>query len=92
MTINTGWIKTSCSNGSVIEDGITYYISYKKYQIIVLKVTKAIQKFLWKYGIAVHDPIFGECTPDFNCCCNIGRKAFLKFPAKGQRVSGGIWR
>jgi len=47
---------------------------------ILLKIIKFIQKKLWLIGIAVHDPIFNECTPDFNCCCNIGRETIIKIP------------
>lgn len=39
-----------------------------------------IQWVLWKVGIAIHNPLRNECTPDFNCCNKIGRKAFLKSP------------
>ncbi len=31
-------------------------------------MSNLIQKLLWKIGIAIHNPIRDECTPDFNCC------------------------
>jgi len=60
-------------------DGTTNYITvYSKRVMILLRVVKFIQKILWIFGIAIHDPIFGECTPDFNCCnSTIGRWAFI---------------
>jgi len=62
--------------------GIKYYIIYKPWKVILLKAVKIIQKGLWYCGVAWHDPIFGECTPDFNCCGNCGREAWIKFPQK----------
>lgn len=54
--------------GIEIEDGIVYIINYSRKNIKIMRIVKFIQKFLWSIGIAIHDPIFGECTPDFNCC------------------------
>lgn len=62
--------------------GIEYYIIYKWYEVILLRIIKTIQKGLWYCGVAWHDFIFEECTPDFNCCCNVGRRAWIKFPQK----------
>jgi len=62
--------------------GVKYYIIYRWWEVVILRVVKAAQKGMWFCGIAWHDPVFGECTPDFNCCCNIGRKAWIKFSQK----------
>jgi hypothetical protein len=77
----TGWIKPG-NYGVHTMDGIEYIDIYPKWAIPVLRAAKFIQKTLWLAGVAVHDPIFGECTPDFNCCCkSIGRKAFIRIGA-----------
>lgn len=52
------------------------------------KFIKIYQYFLWFIGIAWHDNIFNECTPDFNCCCRkIGRKAFWYFKDKNSKIN-----
>lgn len=66
-------------HGTIIEGGVEYLYLYSKFNRKLLKVVKFIQKSLWKIGVAIHDPIFGECTPDFNCCCDCGRKRFIHF-------------
>ena len=77
-TYFTGWIKPGDYGHKTI-DGIDYIERYPVWARPILRVTKLLQRQLWKLGIAVHDPVFGECTPDFNCCCkNIGRKVFLR--------------
>ena len=76
-----GWIKPAYDRTETI-NGLKYYICYKWYVVILLRIVKFIQKGLWLCGIAVHDPVFGECTPDFNCCCNIGRCAFIRIGQK----------
>ncbi len=49
---------------------------------MILRPVKLIQKNLWLIGVSVHDPVFGECTPDFNCCCKgVGRKTFIRIGA-----------
>lgn len=75
----TGWIKPGEYGKHIDSDGLeTYWIYSWFVRWFVLRPIKFIQKLLWFCGIAVHDPIFGECTPDFNCCCsNIGRKSFI---------------
>lgn len=41
---------------------------------------KKFQKILWLLGIAWHDKIYNECTPDFNCCVKtIGKRSWLRF-------------
>ena len=43
-------------------------------------LTWKLQSFLWKIGIAWHNPYSDECTKDFNCCePSIGRFAWLRF-------------
>jgi len=74
--MNDGWIKPSYKEKRI--NGIDYYAMHRFWQILLLKIVKDIQLILWCLGIAVHDPIFGECTPDFNCCENVGRKAGIK--------------
>jgi len=76
----TGLIKPGEHRKKTI-DGVEYISMYPWWAIPVLRVTKFTQKSLWLVGIAVHDPIFGECTPDFNCCCKVGRKAWLRIAA-----------
>ena len=76
-TYFSGWIKPGNYKKKVI-DGIEYTSLYRWWVIPMLRTVKFIQKSLWLCGIAIHDPVFGECTPDFNCCCKIGRKAFLR--------------
>lgn len=78
MMLREPWIKRKKVK-TVVEDGIEYIVYYTKVEIVVMRFAKIIQLNLWRCGIAVHDPIFGECTPDFNCCCKIGRKAYLRF-------------
>ena len=65
--------------GKIVVDGVEYVESYPKWVIPILRTVKFTQKTLWVLGIAVHDPIFGECTPDGNCCCkHVGRFSFLR--------------
>jgi hypothetical protein len=59
-----------------IKDGM---IGWPKWSIMPYRFAKLLQKALWKIGIAIYDPVFGECTPDFNCCTDIGRKKFLSW-------------
>ena len=70
----------SGKHGTEIINGHKHITNYSKKNITILRITKFIQKALWNFGIAIHDPIFGECTPDFNCCVDIGKRAFLKIP------------
>ena len=77
-------IKSGCHDKHIL-NGIEYYYNYNKFiRKFIYKPIKKIQKALWLCGIAVHDPIFGECTPDFNCCCKVGRKAFFKLAQKNE--------
>ncbi|MCK5602630.1 hypothetical protein KAR91_12190 [Candidatus Pacearchaeota archaeon] len=77
----TGWIKPG-NYGEEVVDGVKYTRNYPLWVIPILRVVKAAQKSLWFCGVAIHDPIFGECTPDFNCCVDIGRRAVVKFPSQ----------
>lgn len=43
------------------------------------KLSIILQSFLWYIGIAWHNSYRNECTPDFNCCVNTGRKKFIQF-------------
>jgi len=36
-------------------------------------VSCIVQNALCKIGIAVHNPFRDECTPDFGCCCKVGK-------------------
>lgn len=52
-------------------------------------MNKTIYKLIYYYqcilhyiGIAWHNSYSNECTSDFNCCNNIGKKSFIKFPQK----------
>ena len=77
---STGWIKPG-EYGKHIDpnDGLETYWIYPFYvRWFILRSVKFIQKALWCCGIAVHDPVFGECTSDFKCCEKIGRKAFIR--------------
>ena len=74
----TGIIKPGIYGKRTI-DGIEYIKLYPWWARPLLLVIKFTQRTCWWIGIAIHDPIFGECTPDFNCCCRgIGRKAYLR--------------
>ncbi len=75
------WIKRG-DYGHVVENCTEYVIPYPRWARALMRVVKFVQFRLWKVGIAVHDPIFGECTPDFNCCCETGRKAFVRLGTK----------
>lgn len=80
-----GWIKPDYTGkyGYEIIDGNKYITHYSKIVIVLLRLIKFIQKTLWFCGIAVHDPVFGECTPDGNCCCKrTGRKSFITIRQK----------
>ena len=72
-------------HGNCIDkNGDEYVWSYRRcVRWMILKPVKFIQKTLWFCGIAVHDPIFGECTPDFNCCEKVGGKAFIRIAQAG---------
>lgn len=79
-TYFTGLIEPKCQEKHFI-NGREYYYLYSPKIRVLLKVVKFIQLSLWKIGVAIHDPIFGECTPDFNCCeKEIGRKSWLNIP------------
>ena len=78
----TGWIKPGCYNKTFKDGCESYSLFYKSWQVPILRFCKLLQKSLWYLGIAVHDPVFGECTPDFNCCCDTGRRAFIKIPQR----------
>lgn len=52
---------------------------------IIYKITHLFQFILWKIGIAWHNRFSGECTPDFNCCTNIGRFKFIAFRDQNNR-------
>lgn len=78
-----GWIKTG-NYGKTIIDGITYIEMYPLWIRPLYRLQKKIQKFLWRHGIAVHDFVFGECTPDFNCCNDSGKKTIIKIGNGGK--------
>lgn len=42
------------------------------------------QGLLWWIGVAWHNSYSNECTKDFNCCNDIGRKKWLVFKQKDQ--------
>ena len=50
------------------------------------------QLFLWYFGIAWHNSIRNECTPDFNCCAHCGRKKWLMIPDRATfaKDKGGM--
>lgn len=79
---STGLIKP-CDYGRVIVNGIEYMVIYAWWQRPFLWIANKIQSILWYIGIAVYNPIAGECTKDFNCCANIGRKAWFRWHPKG---------
>ena len=81
----SGWIKPG-NYGTEILDNIEYVITYTRWQRYLRRVIKFIQLTLWKYGIAIHDPIFGECTPDFNCCTDLpnNRKTLIRWCRNGK--------
>ena len=82
----TGLIKAKCQDRHFV-DGVEYYYLYSRRVRKFYTLTKFIQKALWLGGVAVHDPIFGECTPDFNCCeKDIGRGTVIKLSSK---ITGG---
>jgi len=70
-------IETGFYNEGEDENG-KFYHRYPFYIRPIYCITKWVQKGLWMIGIALYDPIFGECTPDFNCCQDIGRKTFIR--------------
>ena len=80
----TGWIKPGNYGEHIdpVDGHVSFWLYSRFVRWCVLRPTKLAQKSLWLCGIAVHDPIFGECTPDFNCCCRIGRWAFIRVPQK----------
>ncbi len=66
------------AHGKIVIDGVEYINLYPFWAIPIRKVVKFVQKTLWLVGIAIHDPVFNECTPDFNCCCkHVGRKKIV---------------
>ena len=80
----TGLIKPR-DHGRVVVDGIEYIKIYAWWERPILRMSWWIQKGLWLCGVAIHNPIAGECTPDFNCCCKgIGRKAWFRYNFKGR--------
>lgn len=82
MGTSTGWIKPR-DYGRVIENGIEYQVLYSPTQKIILRVARTIQSLLWKVGVAVYNPVSGECTIDFNCC-GYGRHAWFRWHPKGK--------
>ncbi len=48
------------------------------------RFTLYCQGVLWLFGIAIHNSYRGECTPDFNCCVNCGRKKFIQIGQYGN--------
>lgn len=84
MHSETCLIKSGNYKGGVTKDGVEYVELYRPWQRPLQWVVKRIQKILWYCGVAVYDPIFGECTPDFNCCTNIGRKKIFSWHPKGK--------
>ena len=75
-----GWVKAGEYGGYIDKnDGLYTYWIYPWYaRWFLLTPVKFLQKTLWLCGVAIHDPVFGECTPDFNCCNKVGRKAFIR--------------
>lgn len=72
------WIESGNYGETVGENGHIYYWIYPWYvRWFIQPPIKLLQKVLWLCGIAIHDPVFGECTSDFNCCFDIGRKRFI---------------
>lgn len=56
-----------------VKNGWVYFEVKKGYKLRCL-----LQKILWCIGIAIHNNIDNECTPDFNCCNRCGRFAWIK--------------
>jgi len=51
----------------------TYYkMSWPWWCKILSQISWRTQKMLWRLGIHIHNPIRGECTPDFSCCRVLG--------------------
>lgn len=44
------------------------------------RITVWLQGLLWFLGVAIHNAYRDECTPDFNCCCKVGRRCFIRLP------------
>lgn len=82
------WIKAGDHGIYVDKYGIEYIWIYSWFvRWFVLKPVKIGQWTLWFCGIAIHDPVFGTCTPDFNCCAkNVGRRAFIRIPQKNTET------
>lgn len=63
----------------VDREGAEYYRIYSYWQMPFVAVSAFLQYWLWIIGVAVHNPVTGECTADFNCCeKGIGKKAFIR--------------
>ena len=77
----SGWIKPETITEISTTHKTRYFLSFKRWARLRV-IIKFIENSLWKVGVAVHDPVFGECTKDFNCCCDCGRKAVIKFRDK----------
>jgi len=52
------------------KDNIEYIMTNGRINRYFSKIFSYIQLGLWKLGINIHNPINGECTPDFSCCIN----------------------
>lgn len=79
---SSGWIKPKHYGIDIDESGNEYIIIYSFWQKQILRLASTIQKVLWIFGFAIYNPVSGECTPDFNCCANIGRAAWFRFHPK----------
>jgi hypothetical protein len=49
-------------------DGVMYVHTMPAWKRPVYRLTVWIQWALWKCGLPVHNYLYDECTPDFNCC------------------------
>ncbi|MGZ3999591.1 MAG: hypothetical protein ACXVIY_03135 [Mucilaginibacter sp.] len=56
----------------------------RKCNPVLYKLSVHWQTFLWWFGIAWHNSYANECTPDFNCCENIGRDYFFRWNHKTE--------
>jgi len=72
-----GWIKRG-DYGRVLINGELHMQLYPNWAVRIVRLSVLIQKALWVVGVAFHNPVTDECTPDFNCCLKHKRWAWVR--------------
>ena len=79
------WIESGEYDNHVYK-GVECSFRYPVYIRPLYRLNKLIQGYLAKKGIPLHDYVFGECTPEFDCC-DFKRKKYCEY-LKGMNYGG----